>query len=161
MTAYKEVFDRFIKKLKGDTQFLNYSNLSKDEINEIVDAHLNSLLDRAIDELYSFGLPDFDFYDKDNELQLFNGKLVQQEVSLLSEIMYLNYLKEDINKLHAFGLVLRSSEIDTLFSPANDRKTFIEMINGIELNVISLINNYFSRDRLTWKEKSIYGGMSL
>lgn len=156
-TSYKEIFDKFIKKLKGDTQFFHYQNLTEDEINEIVEDHLISLLNRAIDELYNYGLPDFDFYDKDDALHVFNGELVKQEIALLTDLMYLSYIQEDVNKLKAFGLVFRTSEINALFSPANDRKTYLEMVASVKNKIVGSINNYYSRDRLTWKVKSIYG----
>ncbi|WP_299831228.1 hypothetical protein [uncultured Metabacillus sp.] len=159
-TDYQLVFDRFIRKLKGDKQFFNYgSELLESEVDEIINDHLNSLLNRAIDKLYEYGLPDFDFYDKDDTLQIFNGDLVKQEISLLSDLMYLSYFEEDINKLKAFGLRLRSSEINALFSPANDRKTFMEMVEKIEFNVVNSIANYLSRDRISWEIKSIYDGV--
>lgn len=140
------------------SSFFNYGDLSESEINEIVQDHLLSLLDTAIDKIYEYGLPDFDFYDKDNDLQHFNDELVPQEVSLLSDLMYLAYVEEDRNKLKAYGLVFRTSEVNVLFSPANDRRTYIEMIEKIESKVTNSVINYLSRNRLTWKEKSIYGG---
>lgn len=157
-TSYQVVFDKFIRRLKGDTQFFNYGNLTEAEINSLVEEHLLSLLDRAIDKLYNFGLPDFDFHARDNVTQVFNGTLVPQEVSLLSDLMYLAYVEEDVNRLKSLGLVLRTSEINALFSPANDRKTYLEMAAKLESNIINSINQYFSRDRYTWKLKSIYGG---
>lgn len=158
-TPYEIIFDKFIKKLKGDTSMFKYSNLSETEINELIEEHLISLLDRAIDRLYEFGLPDIDFYDRDNTMQKFNEKLVPQEIALLSEIMYLCYMEEDINKLKAMGLFFRTSEID-LFSPANERKSYMQMLESIESNVLNSITNYFSRDRLSWKYRSVYSGES-
>lgn len=157
MTSYQVIFDKFIKKLKGDSQFFNYGNLTDEEINQLVDDHLLSLLESAIDKLYNFGLPDIDFHDRDNVAQIFNEDLVPQEISLLVDLMYLSYAEEDMNKLKSLGLVLRTSEINALFSPANDRKTYIEMLEKLESNVVDSINQYFSRDRKTWKMKSIYG----
>lgn len=157
-TNYQVVFDKFIKKLKGDNQFFNYGNLSDFEINQMVEDHLISLLGRAIDKLYDSGLPDFDFYNKDDALQQFNDQLVPQEISLLSDLMYLAYLEEDRNKLKAFGLVFKTSEINTMFSPANDRKSYLDMLSSIENNILNSVANYLSRDRNTWKYKSLYGG---
>lgn len=157
MTSYQVIFDKFIKKLKGDSQFFNYGNLTNEEINQLVDDHLLSLLESAIDKLYNFGLPDIDFHDRDNVAQIFNEDLVPQEISLLVDLMYLSYAEEDMNKLKSLGLVLRTSEINALFSPANDRKTYIKMLEKLESNVVDSINQYFSRDRKTWKMKSIYG----
>ena len=156
-TSYAVVTKKFIKKLKGDTSFFNYKNLTEAEIEALVEDHLTSLLNQAIDKIYLYGLPDFDFYDKDDELQTFNGDLVLQEVSLLTDIMYLTYAEEDRNKLKVLGLTFRSSELN-VFSPANERKSFLDMIEKIEMSVVNSISNYLSRDRLTWKLKSIYGG---
>lgn len=157
MTSFQVVFDKFIKKIKGDNQFFNYGYLSDNEINALVEDHLLALLNRAIDRLYAFGLPDINFYDKDDTEQNFTEVLVPQEISLLSNIMYLCYVEEDMNKLKSFGLVLRTSEINAIFSPANDRKTYLEMVEKLESGVVDSINQYFARDRKTWKLKSIYG----
>lgn len=157
-TSYEMVFKKFIKKLKNDTQFFNYKNVPEDEINRMVEDHLITLLNTAIDKLYSFGLPDFDFYDKDDKAQLFNGNLVVQEIGLLADIMYFAYAEEDRNKFKALGTVFRTSEIN-VFSPANERNSYMNMIETEEVRVNNLISNYYSRDRHTWKEKSIYGGI--
>lgn len=156
-TGYRVVFDRFIKKLKNDTEFFNYSNKTESQISDLVEEHLVSLLGRAIDIIYDYGIPDFDFMDRDDVLQYFNGELTRQEIALLSDLMYFEYVSEDLNKLKAYGLVLRTSEINALFSPANDRRTYLELINYIETKTINALINYLSRDRLTWKIKSIYG----
>lgn len=154
-TPYDLIFDKFIKKLKNDDGIFSYKDLTEEQIEEMVESHLISLLGRAIDKIYMFGLPTVDFYNKDDTLQAFNFDLVNQEISLISDIMYLEYLEEDKNKLKAFGLTFKNSELN-LFSPANDRKTFLDMIYKIEKTTIANINTYFSRDRLTWEIKSIY-----
>lgn len=156
-TDYKLIFDKFIKKLKGDKQFFNYSSLTEEEINEIIENHMVSLLNSAIDRLYTVGHPDIDLYDKDDELQVINQKLIPQEISLLSELMYLSYLEEDINKLKALGAVFRTSEINVIASPANERKTTMDMIKDVEFKTMGSVSNYLSRNRKTWNFKSIYG----
>lgn len=157
-TDYQVIFDKFIKKLKGDNDFFNYKNMTETEIQQIVDDHLVSLLNASIDRLYTFGLPEINLYDKDDSLMTFNVELVPQEVSLLSEIMYLCHWDEERNKIKAFSMTFRNSELN-IFSPANERKTTLDLIEKLELNIVNSISNYFSRDRLTWKEKSIYGGV--
>lgn len=154
-TSYQLIFDKFIKKIKNDDQFFNYKNLSEEDIEQMINDHLNGLLNLSIDRIYEYGLPDVDLYDKNDELQQFNIDLVVQEISLLSDIMYLCYLEEDKNKLKVFCTFFRSSELNT-FSPSNERKSFLDMVKDIELDVINSISNYLSRDRLTWQFKSIY-----
>lgn len=154
-TPYSLIFEDFIKKLKNDTDFFNYGDLLDVEIEALVRDHLISLLNRSIGMLYNYGNPDVDFYDKDDVMEYFNFILVNQEISLFVDLMYLSYMNEDKNKLKVFELNFRSSELN-VFSPANDRKTYSEMVDKIEHNVVNAISNYFSRDRLTWREKSIY-----
>ncbi|GFN32596.1 hypothetical protein [Paenibacillus xylaniclasticus] len=154
-TPFQIIYDRFIKRLKNDEQFLNYKGLNDQEIEQVVNDHLDSLLERSIEEIYKFGLPDANLYDRDDVNKLFNFDLIPQEISLLSELMYLCYFQEERNKLKVFSLTFRGSELD-VFSPANDRKTFLEMLNKLESDAFNSISNYLSRDRLTWTQKSIY-----
>jgi hypothetical protein len=152
-TPYDVVYEKFLKRLKNDSQFLNYKNITEEEIEDLVNDHLHSLLERAVDRLYNYGLPDVDLYDRDDEK--FNKDLVPQEISLLADLMYLSYLEEDKNKLKAFEITFNSKELN-VFSPANNRNSFLNMIKDIELQVVNNIANYYSRDRLTWQPKSIY-----
>lgn len=154
-TSYQLIYDKFIKKIKNDDQFFNYKNLPDEVIEELVNDHLISLLERSIEKIYNFGLPDVNFHNKNDELKEFNFELIPQEISLLSDLMYLNYFDEERNKLKVFGVTFRSSELN-VFSPANDRKSFLDMLQNIETEAINQISNYLSRDRVTWEQKSIY-----
>src|SRR5690625_4680717 len=116
-TSYEEVFDRFIQRIKNDRSFFEYDGLTDEEIVEIVTDHLNSLLNRAVDRIYEFGNPDINFYNKDDDLQQFNEKLIPQEINLLADLMYVSYVQEELNRFKAFELTFRSSELN-VFSPA-------------------------------------------
>jgi|GEM_PF-1741618 len=157
-TSYDKVFDKFIRKLKGDKQFFNYGQLSDEQINELVNDHLLSLLNRSIDKIYEYGKPDIDLHDKDDVVRLFNVELVNQEISLLSEIMYFSYAEEGRNELKTLGMTFRTSEINVIHSPANERNSYLKMIAELESNIDNAISNYLSRNRKTWKIKSIYDG---
>lgn len=158
MTPYNLIFDKFIKKLKGDRQFFNYGELSEEQINELVNDHLLALLNRSIDMIYEYGNPDVDLHDKDDTTLNFKDELVSQEISLLSELMYFSYVEEDRNKLKVMEARFRTSEINVIHSPANERNSYLKMIAELELSIANSISNYLSRDRNTWKMKSIYGG---
>jgi len=158
-TPYDVVYEKFLKRLKNDSQFLNYKNVSEEEIEELVNEHLYNLLERAVDRLYDFGLPDIDFYNRNDEEKQFNEDLVPQEINLLADLMFLSYLDEDKNKLKAFEITFNSRELN-VFSPANNRNSFLNMISNIENQIINNIHNYYIRDRQTWKIKSIYEGWS-
>lgn len=158
-TPYQVIFDKFIKKIKNDTDFFNYTGLSDSDIEEIVNKHLNSLLDRSVDFIYQFGNPDVNLYDKDDALQQFNVDLVNQEIALLADIMYFSYVEEERNKIKTFSITFRSDELN-VFSPANERRTVLTMIETLEGSIVNSIQNYLARDRKTWNYKSIYNGVN-
>lgn len=154
-TSYEPIFDKFIKKLKNDDQFFSYKGMNAEELEDMLKDHLNSLLDRAVSYIYKFGKPEVNLYDKDDKLQTFGIDLVNQEIDLLADLMYTSYTQEQRNKIKAFGLTFKSSELN-VFSPANERKSTLDLIKGLEEESINSIQNYLSRDRKTWEYKSIY-----
>jgi hypothetical protein len=155
-TSYDVIYKKFYKRLVNDTQFFNYQGLTEERIKELVADHTLDLLNQSIDEIYRYGKPEVDFYDKDDELLQFNFDLVSQEIPIFVDLMYQKYFDEDKNKLKAFGLQFTSDELNVICSPANDRKTFLEMVNKLELKNINTIKDYLTRDRKTWLHKSIY-----
>lgn len=155
MTTYKEVFDKFVKRLKNDDDFLAYKNISEEEVEDLVKDHCVDLLNQAIGKIYDIGKPDVDFYDKDDKNETFNVVLFNQEIKLLVDLMYECYRAEDRNKMHFYELTFTSNELN-VFSPAANRDSFLKMLNSIENTNMRNINNYLSRDRKTWKIKSIY-----
>jgi len=158
-TSYELVFNKFIKKLKNDDHFFSYKGLTEEEIQEMVNEHMSSLLDQGVAYIYKFGNPDINLYEKNDEAQVFESDLVNQEIDLLADLMYMYYVQEQRNKIKAFGITFRSSELN-VFSPANERKTTLELIRELETTSEKSIQNYLSRDRKSWAYKSIYGSGS-
>ncbi len=154
-TSFEILFKKFYKRLVNDKQFFNYRGLDEEQVKLLVQDHSLDLLNQSIDEIFRYGKPDCDFYDKDDDLLQFNFELVHQEISLFVDLMYQKYFEEDKNKLKVFGLTFTSSELNVL-SPANERKTFLEMLDKLEKKNINTIKDYLSRDRKTWLHKSIY-----
>lgn len=156
-TSYDVIYDKFIRRLKNDDKFFDYKDVSDLELQELVNEHLDSLLDRSVDLIYEYGNPDIDFYDCDNNLKMFNQDLTKQEIALLSNLMYLSYVEQERNRMKALELTFKSSELN-VFSPANERKSKMELIDSISNEILGSLVNYLSRDRLTWKYKTNSGG---
>ena len=73
---------------------------------------------------------------------------------LLANLMYEGYLKRDVSKLRAFQHQYTPSDLQ-VFSPANDRKTFMSMYNTVvEENKVKL-DRYMRKDRRTGQQKTI------
>lgn len=153
ITAYEDIKDRFIKRLRGDKKFFEYKSLSTSEIEQFVEDHFSDLLLQSIEEIYKIGTPQINFYDKDDIIGQFNFELKPNEISLLVDLCYVKYFDEDRNKLHEFMIAFKGQELN-LLSPANERNSFLAMISDMENKVIANINKYLSTDRITGRPKT-------
>ncbi|MBD5589188.1 hypothetical protein [Clostridium botulinum] len=151
-TPLEKIYDRFIKKIKNDEDFFDYKDLSEDEVKSIVGDHLIELFTQAIEEVYDNGNPDVDLYDINKEKEEFNFELTHLEISLIVNLMYQKYIEEDRVKLKALQFFFRSDELN-VFSPANERKTFEDMLDKIISENKRRMSSYFARDRITGKIK--------
>lgn len=103
---------------------------------------------------------DVDFTDTYTEGQgrkqeeFFTADLNTVEIDLLANLMYEGYLKRDISKLRAFQHQYTPSDLQ-VFSPANDRKTFMAMYNTVVEENKTKIDRYARKDRDTGKSRSI------
>jgi len=152
-TSYDILKDRFFKRLRNDKKFFEYKGLTDIEIGELVDDHFSDLLLQSIEQIYTIGTPQIDLYDVDDIIGQFNKDLTTNEIGLLVSIMYCKYFEEDRNRLHEFMITFKSSELSQL-SPANERNSFLAMVNDMSDKVDSNIGKYLSTDRITGKIKT-------
>ena len=68
--------------------------------------------------------------------------------------MFLRYLQRDIVMLRTFHGVMSSSDLN-MYSPANERKTYIAMVKQYEDDLKVEISEYVIVDRLTGQFKQI------
>ncbi len=153
-TGFAEVKSRFLKLIEKDRDFFSYYNLSVSEIEAVVEEQTNGYLIDAIDKLTSKCNPDVDFYDYDEELEQFNFQLTKDEVGLLASLMYEVYFERDEVLLKAYKVRLTPTDLNQ-FSPANERKTFMDMLAEIKLENLNAIKKYDSTVRGTGKRKTI------
>lgn len=98
----------------------------------------------------------FQFNDESNEVIISPEtiSLTIDEIDILANLMKEIYYQRDLSKLKAFKIKFSPSDLNS-FSPAEERRTFVNMCAFIKNNNEVLIDNYASRDRLTGKLKSI------
>ena len=156
-TSFDKVISRLLRKIEKDKDFFSYYNLSVSEVQSLVMEQAVGYLYDAVDLLTSKCEPEVDFYDYDEELQIFNFELNQREIGLLSSLMYEVYFERDFVTLKAFKIAMTPSDLNQ-FSPASERKTFTDMVNGIKSENIGKISQYASIDRETGKKKLINYG---
>ncbi len=153
-TSFDKVIERLLRKIEKDKDFFAYYNVSVSQAQELVLKQATGYLYDAIDLLTSKGEPDIDFYDYDEELLCFNFKLKSREIGLLASLMYEVYFERDEALLKAFKIRMTPSDLSA-FSPANERKSFEEMLQRIKTDNINKISKYLSTDRETGKRKTI------
>lgn len=153
-TLFEPIRNRFFRRIEKDKDFFAYYNISTSEAIELAKTQANGYIVDAVDKLTSNCTPDVDFYDYDELLEQFNITLTTKEIGLISELMYEVYFNRDLATLKAFKIAMTPSDLNQ-FSPANERKSFTEMLEVIKQDNIKNIDRYASTDRLTGKRKSI------
>ena len=153
-TSFEKVINKFFRKIEKDREFFSYYNVSLEEAMQLAKEQANGYLLEAVEKLTDECVPDVDFFDYDEELQVFNFKLTEKEIGLLTDLMREVYFERDFVTLKAFKIAMTPSDLNQ-FSPASERKTFTDMVNGIKSENIGKISQYASVDRITGKKKLI------
>lgn len=153
-TSFEKIINKFFRKIEKDREFFSYYNVSLEEAMQLAKEQANGYLLEAVEKLTDECVPDIDFFDYDEELQVFNFKLTEKEIGLLTDLMREVYFERDFVTLKAFKIAMTPSDLNQ-FSPASERKTFTDMVNGIKSENVGKISQYASVDRVTGKKKLI------
>ena len=130
-TSFDKITSRLLRKIEKDKDFFAYYNLSVSEVQSLVMEQATGYLYDAIDLLTSKCEPPVDMYNYDEELMEFNFELTQREIGLLASLMYEVYFERDEALLKAFKIRMTPSDLNQ-FSPANERKSFEDMLQRIK-----------------------------
>ena len=153
-TSFDKITSRLLRKIEKDKDFFEYYNLSVSDVQSLVMEQATGYLYDAIDLLTSKCEPPVDMYNYDEELMQFNFELTQREIGLLASLMYEVYFERDEALLKAFKIRMTPSDLNQ-FSPANERKSFEDMLQRIKDENTNKIAKYVSTDRNTGKRKMI------
>lgn len=153
-TSFEKIINKFFRKIEKDREFFSYYNVSLEDAMQLAKEQANGYLLEAVEKLTDECVPDIDFFDYDEELQVFNFKLTEKEIGLLTDLMREVYFERDFVTLKAFKIAMTPSDLNQ-FSPASERKTFTDMVNGIKSENVGKISQYASVDRITGKKKLI------
>lgn len=153
-TSFEKIINKFFRKIEKDREFFSYYNVSLEDAMQLAKEQANGYLLEAVEKLTDECVPDIDFFDYDEELQVFNFKLTEKEIGLLTDLMREVYFERDFVTLKAFKIAMTPSDLNQ-FSPASERKTFTDMVNGIKSENVGKISQYASVDRVTGKKKLI------
>ena len=151
-TSFEKIINKFFRKIEKDREFFSYYNVSLEDAMQLAKEQANGYLLEAVEKLTDECVPDVDFFDYDEELQVFNFKITEKEIGLLTDLMREVYFERDFVTLKAFKIAMTPSDLNQ-FSPASERKTFTDMVNGIKSENVGKISQYASVDRVTGKKK--------
>ena len=148
MTAFEDVINAFYHYIENDVDFFDYFEFDEDECMEVAGQRAVVLLNEATSYLSRKMIIESVFSTYDSDADAFTETLTNAEINLLVKVMFLVYLQRDITKLRTFHGVMTSSDLN-MYSPANERKTFIEMVQKYEDGLAVEISEYQMRDRTT------------
>ena len=155
LTSFEKPCEIFFKHIEKDPDFFNYRNLTVEQAIALAKERAENYLKEAIFMLTLKCTPDINFNDYNDETKEFNIELTKNEIYILGSLMFEIYLERDISKLKVFSPHLTSREINTVFSPANERSTYLKMYSKVQNDNEILISKYISKDRITGKRKII------
>ena len=153
MTSYEIVINKFVKKIKQDIKFFMYNNLTKEEILQTIRESSLDLLESACDELEP-QLDQISLSNRDDDIESFDDDLTRIEIDTISDMMKVIYMREPLVKLKEFQKYL-GTDINA-WSPANERKTYLQLLNDIEKKMEEKIDKCNYIDRNTGKSRSLY-----
>ncbi|MDR6779347.1 MULTISPECIES: hypothetical protein [Paenibacillus] len=152
-TPFSSLQTAFFNKIEKDLDFFTYNNVTEEEAMEIALSRSREYLKESLAKLKISCSSDISFDYDDNE-NLLVDDLTPTEIDLVANIMREKYYEKDMSLLKAFQVRFSTKDLQ-VFSPANERKTFMDMYYGIIEENNKMISQYASRDRMTGKLKSI------
>lgn len=152
-TPYQNVMEKFIKKIKQDVKFFMYNGLNEQEIEQIVIERSLEFLDSACDELEP-QLDQITLSNRNDSLECFDDELTRIEIDTISDMMKIIYMREPILKLNKLQTYI-GTDIKT-WSPPDERRTYLGLLNDIENKMQVKIDRCNSIDRTTGKQRSLY-----
>lgn len=145
-TAFSDIIQAFYHYIEQDVDFFNYFELDEEESMEVAGQRAEVLLKEATSYLCNILVVENAFSTVEDDA--FAEKLTSVEINLLVKAMFLCYLNRDLTTLRTFHGVMTSSDLN-MYSPANERKTFVDMVEKFEDELRIEISEYQMRDRVT------------
>ena len=155
-TSFDTVYDLFFKRVINDPDFFQYTNVPEAEVLALMETNAFDYMIESISTIKLNSEPEVDFDDYDTGTEEFNFYMTKTELQLMAGLMFEKFLSRDRAKLRIYNKYFTTNEIN-MFSPAEERRTFISMLTGLETINVRLLKSYNSRDRLTGSLKSYSG----
>lgn len=162
MVTFDKLHEAFFDKIEKDKDFFSYNNVSIEDALQIAKMRSERYLKEALAIISLKCTPDKcgkNFLDFNEETKVLNYDLSYIEIEIVASVMYEKYLFREFSKLKAQANRFTTKDVN-VFSPANERNSFITMYERIHNENEVLIDNYNSVDYMTGNQLSIdYSGI--
>lgn len=153
-TPFSLPVQMFLREVEKDRDFFHYSDLSREECMKMAEQRAKNILIEAIQLFILKATPDIDLNDYNAGDETFSEDLTNQEIYLLSRLMYQIYLERDVAHLKGLSVNFTSTDLRVL-DPSNARISFLKLYEVVCNENISYIEAYKSKDRVTGEIKTI------
>ena len=154
--SLEDIYVAFFDKIEEDENFFRYFDVTEEQAMELARERARTYLREACSYLRRYVTLDFVLStQKDENGEHFVEALTDDEIFLLADIMLLIYFERGLAKLKPKLNTFSATELKLLHSPANERQTYVNMIDAQRDRVDYLIADYYAKDRLTGAAKMI------
>lgn len=153
-TPYIEFYQVFFKKIEQDRDFFMYYKLDETQAMELAQERAKGYLHEALTKLTLESSSDINFGEYDDILEIVSADCTNNEKIIIGSLMFEMYLEKDIAKIKVYNVNFTPSDLK-VFSPSEERNSFLNLYNKVQDNNIKMLDKYNSLDRLTGKRKII------
>lgn len=165
MTFKGTIYDLFLRKIELDKDFFNYYKLAEPEAIELISKRCVNYYGEAITRFLYLTESPMDMFKEVKYVDTAKGidemvidtDLSVMEIDLIASLMREIHYERDVAKLKAMMLKFTPKDLN-VFSPANERKSFMDMFEYVQKENRKMIDVYNSRDRETGKRKQLIDG---
>ena len=156
MTPWSEIDEMFYDMLEKDIHLFQYYQAADDDSDprELAEFRAHSCLKEAATYLALNTEGGVNFTDYNEKRACFNNDLTPIEKYILASVATEMYMKRDVARLAAFTVNFVPTDLQ-VFSPANDRKTFMDMYAYVHNRNEELIDAYNAKDRTSLERLSL------
>lgn len=147
-TPYSTLIQGFLNRIELDDSFFDYFGVDDIESSAIAERRATNYLKEAVAKLTLECNPSINLNDVDDENRVFAADLTNQEVFLITSLMYELYLSRTIDKLKDVSVNFTPTDL-RVFDPSNARSTFLALYNKVCDENERYMELYRSRDRLS------------
>lgn len=153
-TSFSEPYDVFFNRIEEDKDFFLYNNVSTEEAIALANQRAKNYLIESASKIMMSCNSDINFNSYDKVIETFNVDLTTNEINLLAQLMFEQYLSRDFVKLKAYKTRFTTSDLN-MVTPSTERSTFLNMYTFVQSQSEKMLDDYKSRDRITGILKGI------